>query len=415
MFRLSFILFLTTFANALETKVVNLPNSLTAPLLTNKKKVLKNTSKLYILRTTDVIDSLNRNSFWLERYLDVDKTVITNLDKLPKNASHKVFLLNTLLNSCPREKLKKYPNSVLGVHSVFESTSIPQVWVDDLNQNFDFVSVSDPFLVDVYKNSGVEIPIFFLPEGSLLEDWLNLVPPKEHSGPFLFLASGALFQPRKNHDLLIEAFQLAFGNREDVQLKIHARGPTHSLYADQAAELITRYDLCNCKNIIFHYGTLDDKEYKKLFLSCNCLVNIASGEGFSITPREALAVGIPAILTDNSAQTTICNSGFVRAVPCSKEIDGFYNEFGCVGHQYNPTVEEVAKALLDVYNNYLYYKELAEKAKPWVEQYTAAHLIPKWKNLLAPSHVILGERNEVTNEYLMTNSPTLYEKLCALK
>ncbi|NNM43780.1 MAG: hypothetical protein HKM07_05505, partial [Chlamydiae bacterium] len=48
-------------------------------------------------------------------------------------------------------------------YSMVESTKIPQAWVSILNTYFDAVAVPDEFLVDVYKNSGVSIPIYIVP------------------------------------------------------------------------------------------------------------------------------------------------------------------------------------------------------------------------------------------------------------
>ena len=66
---------------------------------------------------------------------------------------------------------------------------------------------------------------------------------KEKKGePFVFLASGSFYQPRKNHDLLIEAFLEAFQDREDVQLKIQARGPIGSnTFNSKANELTQKF------------------------------------------------------------------------------------------------------------------------------------------------------------------------------
>ena len=101
----------------------------------------------------------------------------------------------------------------------------------------------------------------------------------------------------------------------------------------------------------------------------------------------------------------------MRAVPCKVRIDAFYDGFGKVGYQFNPTVDDVVEALLDVYQNYSHYKALAIAAKPWVEQFTAKKLITRWEMLLSPKQVLFGSRNEVTDTYFMTNSLKLYAKL----
>lgn len=373
--------------------------------------------EVLILKSSNPDCSLNKHGQWLEKYLNVPKLVVNSKGGLPENLSNKVIFLTALQYDFPVKEIRQSSDSILCAQSMFEATAVPQEWVDKLNRYFDFLTVPDEFLVTAYKQSGVNIPIFMIPSGFFVETWLQLKPLRKSKLPFVFVASGSLHQPRKNHDLLIEAFQKAFGDREDVQLKIQVRGHSNDPFQKKANELIEKYSLNHSKNISFHYGTMDDQAYKELFLSCDCFVNISSGEGFSITPREALAIGIPTIVTDNTAQTTICKNGCVRAVPCKIIIDAFYpNGFQSqyIGHQFNPTLEDLQESLLDVYNDYDHYLMLAKKAKPWLQQYTVKELLPKWRSFLYPEQILLGDRNEITNEYFMTDSEELFQKMTAL-
>ena len=64
----------------------------------------------------------------------------------------------------------------------------------------------------------------------------------------------------------------------------------------------------------------------------------------------------------------------------------------------------------DVYENYDYYCKKAAKGRDWVRQYLGENLKAKYVSLLKPKKVILGFRNEATNDYLVTDSVELYNK-----
>ena len=55
-------------------------------------------------------------------------------------------------------------------------------------------------------------------------------------------------------------------------------------------------------------------KYIEFISTFDCYVNLSKGEGFSIPPRESLALGIPCIISDNTAHKTICDSGLVLPV-----------------------------------------------------------------------------------------------------
>ena len=58
-------------------------------------------------------------------------------------------------------------------YSMLESTKIMPEWVMMMNLYFDAVIVPDPFLVEVYQNSGVTIPVFCIPLAIDMESLLK--------------------------------------------------------------------------------------------------------------------------------------------------------------------------------------------------------------------------------------------------
>ena len=116
--------------------------------------------------------------------------------------------------------IENLPKSKIKIaYSMLESTQIPPQWVDILNKNFDAVVVLDSFLVSVYQNSGVVIPIFVLPLGVYIDDFLQKPQRTSSHTPFVF-GSTVAYNERKNYHLLIQAFIEEFGNSPDVILKI---------------------------------------------------------------------------------------------------------------------------------------------------------------------------------------------------
>lgn len=332
----------------------------------------------------------------------------------------------------------KMPDSLIKIaYTMFEATEIPCNWAAILNQKFDMAVVPDPFFVDVYKKCGVTIPIFVLPLPLMLHDFLKIQRPATSHKPFVFGLSGG-FWPRKNHIRVLEAFAAEFGNSPDVKLRLHGRFGEGEIIG-ALADTIKKYNLTNVELIVKPY-TWD--EYLAFYQSLDCYTFLSLGEGFSISPREALACGMPCILTNNTAQITICNSGFVRVVPSNIPIPGLYDchygsDHGCeinrfmriavdqdnmaddinlpfrsgrLGYQFDCTLQDARAAMRDVYQNYTYYLNQAAQGRAWVKQYLCEHLSKKYVNLVKPKTVVFGVENTIRNNFLMTNSKALYEK-----
>jgi len=291
-------------------------------------------------------------------------------------------------------------------YSMLESSRIPSQWAELLNKYFDAVAVPDPFLQEVYRTSGVEIPIFVLPLGLDMSSFLNQPLKKKRNVPFCFVNVSSMI-PRKNHEGLIRAFYRAFGNDPNVQLHMNYRSGSMTL-TGKIQELIASL---NMQNIFLTGKRLNAKDYLDFVSKGDAFVSLAKGEGFSIQPREAMALGLPVIISNNTAHKTIIESGLACAVSCPRSEDAynFYLKCTC-GEEYLADEVEAAALLRDVYENYERYLAGAEKRREWAAHYTFDHLKPLYRSLVAPKQVILGDRDEITEEYVMTSSNELYLK-----
>ena len=289
---------------------------------------------------------------------------------------------------------------------MFESTRIPKEWVHILNTSFDGAIVPDEFLVKVYQESGVKIPVFVIPLGRDFSRYLN-APLKETRGrPFVF-ANFSACNARKNQLKLVRAFGDVFGNSPEVELRMGWRWADGEVPRGILAELAAR----GLTNVTIDQQAFDADAYFERFQEVDCYVNIATGEGFSIQPREAMALGIPVIVTDNTGQKTICDSGLVRVVPSPYEIRALYPFPGDFGVQYQCRTEDVEEALRDVYTNYEAYLQRGAEARAWASGYHFTNMTPLYRSLVKPVRVVLGARDEIRADgTVVTASKALFRK-----
>jgi glycosyltransferase involved in cell wall biosynthesis len=207
--------------------------------------------------------------------------------------------------------------------------------------------------------------------------------------------------------LLVEAFINAFGNNPDVALVINSRF-CHPTVGKQIQDKIKKKKITN---VHLNIKCLSWKDYIQFMQSIDCYVSFSKGEGYAIIPREALALGIPVILSDNTAHTSLCDTGFVKAVPSlvKESIDyDYFRHQNC--YFSNCMLTDATEALRDVHNNYADYLQKAHAGREWVKQFSHLQLKRKYLNLVKPAKVLYGNKNEITDEYLMTSSLQLFKK-----
>ena len=337
--------------------------------------------------------------------------VVKSILKKPVNVG-KVVLYEDLIWAPDNDSRRHLPlqrkdRELRIAYSMLESSSIPEQWVEILNQYFDMVVVPDSYLVNAYKNSGVVIPIYEVPLALHMDSFLSQPLKQEKKTPFIFANYGACID-RKNQLLLIKAFGNVFGGRKDVFLFINGRDQDE-VVVNSLREAIKNDHL---DNVCFSKLTLNKQSYLKNFTCVDCYVSLSKGEGFSIQPREAMALGIPVIVSNNTAQTTICDTGFVCPVPSAIQEPVYYCNNYSAGHCFQCNLSDVENALRDVYNNYEYYLNKGAKARAWAAQYNYSHSKTRelFHTLLLPSSVILGLENTITDSCLVTNSVDLFKK-----
>jgi glycosyltransferase involved in cell wall biosynthesis len=347
---------------------------------------------------------------------DVPEKIKKVINSSQPNAKSYVSILEDFLYTPhhrrgPQEYYKKMPESLIKLaYTMFESDRIPDEWVEILNSNFDAAIVPNEFLVPVYKNSGVTVPIFVLPLGIYMQEFLEQPLPQytQKPNPVIFLHSGT-FCERKNQLSLLEAFASEFGNLESVKLILHGREGLKYF-----KKLQERVQELNVTNVELRLERLSRSAYTELISSCHIYVTVALGEGVDIPLHQALAAGKEAVVSNNTAHTTICNTGLVYPVESTIKQPAFYPHLNSyVGYNWQCTKEDIQAALRKAYEEYPRNLHQAPARRAFAAQYSYSNktLRTMYRSLVKPKRVFDGPENIITKDgYIITNCPKLRMK-----
>lgn len=204
----------------------------------------------------------------------------------------------------------KEPGKKMVNYTIWETTKLHPDWVPYINDNADKVLVGCDWNVEVFKDSGVTVPIGCIPHSIDLNDSKNVVP-YEITGisenTFTFYS---IFQwtERKDPLALIKAYWHAFQNNEDVALVLKSYRSDYSDGEKEAIRLtikrlkyVTKFD--NYPKIYFISDMLTEDEIRGLHKCGDCYVTADRGEGFGLSPFTAGAYGKPVIATGFGGST----------------------------------------------------------------------------------------------------------------
>jgi len=163
----------------------------------------------------------------------------------------------------------------------WETTVVPKSWIGKIN-GFDGLLVPCKQNIEDFKNSGIKIPIELIHWGIDPDKFYPLTRPDRPV--FTFGSLGAL-SIRKGTDLLIAAFKEAFPNEKDVKLICKTSYNTYPFGAKDDRIEVQMTPVSNQELITDFFQKID------------CFVFPTRGEGFGMTPLEAMATGVPAIVT----------------------------------------------------------------------------------------------------------------------
>lgn len=179
-------------------------------------------------------------------------------------------------------------------YTMVENTMINKEWVEVCN-GMDAIFVPSPYLLDVFKECGVTVPIKVVKQGVDSRKFPYISRPKKSI--FTFGSIGYMDE-RKNWKDLVVAFMSEFDLLEPVELVIKNSNKyfEYIKFSDHRIKVINK--------------ELSYQEVTDLYTTFDCFVFPSHAEGSGLPPREAMATGLPVILTNWSGLEEVCDPKF---------------------------------------------------------------------------------------------------------
>ncbi len=204
----------------------------------------------------------------------------------------------------------------------WEFGSIPREWVRNMSAHVDEVWVPSHYVRDCYIQSGVPSErVFVVPNGVDIGLFNpdNAPYPLKTKKTFKFLFVGGTIQ-RKGIDILLDVYTKTFSSGDDVCLVIKDMGGQTFYKGQTAKDWIGRFQADpGSPEIEYIEHTLSDREIAGLYTACDCLVHPYRGEGFGLPIAEAMASGLPVIVTGHGAALDFCDDKTSYLIP-AKEV-----------------------------------------------------------------------------------------------
>jgi glycosyltransferase involved in cell wall biosynthesis len=196
----------------------------------------------------------------------------------------------------------------LAVIQPWEFGAIPADWIAPLRRDVDEVWVPSEFVRAMYLRAGLDAdrvhvvpngvdPDRFTPEGRRLE--------LEDAPGLRFLFVGGAIQ-RKGVDVLLAAWQTAFAGRDDVTLVVKDFG-SGGVYRNADRSALKALAASGAAPRVVHLDAdLSSDDLAALYRSCDVFVHPYRGEGFAMPVLEAMASGLPVIVTGGGPTDEFC-------------------------------------------------------------------------------------------------------------
>jgi len=266
--------------------------------------------------------------------------------------------------------------------TMFETTKIPPDWAKICNKTLDILIVPSGENKKIFKNCGVEIPIKVIP--LWVDDCYKYYDrPKRKIFTFLFVG-GVDDHNRKGWYELQKAFKLEFKKEKDVRLIFKC------LFINIHNEMALQ--IMEDDRISFVKEKLKNKELYELYKKADCFVFPTHGEGFGLPPLEAMATGLPTIVTDWMGCKEFVDNKICYPLKVDKLEEALFPDtYGDVGNWAYISIKELRRQMRYVYEH---QKEARQKgklaAKVVNKKYRFKHFTEALEKTVKPSGIKIG-------------------------
>ena len=182
----------------------------------------------------------------------------------------------------------------------WEFGRLPRSWVEPILDTVDEVWAYSRSVERAYVASGVPaervkvVPLGVDPDR--FRPGLTPLPLATTVGVKLLFVGGTI--PRKGFDVLLAAYRTAFTAADDVCLVVKEFGAGTFYRGQTAAPLVERHRSDpDAPEVEYLTADLGEDELPRLYAACDVLTHPYRGEGFGLPVLEAMACGLPVVVT----------------------------------------------------------------------------------------------------------------------
>ncbi len=293
----------------------------------------------------------------LGRLPDAERDAVQSLAGLPAHESGPVVVISQHYPvHVPQE-----PADARLAYVFWEESLIPPATVDVLNAHFHAVLAPSRFVAKALVDSGVSRPVHTVGFAPDLSAYAGLPGPypAQPGGCTTFLHVSSAF-PRKGVDVLLAAYARAFRAADPVRLVIKTFPNPHNDAAARIAAL--RQADPDAPYIELVDADLDDAGLLALFAAANAIVLPARGEGFNLPAAEAMAAGVPLIVTGFGGHMDFCDASNARLVTYRLAISRSHVA-SAMSLWAEPDVDDLASALREMLTDHAEATARAARAR----------------------------------------------------
>lgn len=253
------------------------------------------------------------------------------------------------------------------LYTMIEGDTVPDSWHPFLKMA-DYIIVPTTFVQGAFERAGFKTSVIPLGYDESIFSYVE----RKGNHPYTFFHYEA-FQDRKGWQDLLDAWFMALNEEEyDARLILKTIKPY-----DQVPE-----DLKQFSNVKVISGEIPHHALFDILSEVDCFVFPSRGEGFSLPPLEAMATGLPVILSRGHSHMDYYDERYMYGVDCDIKIPARYPNWPDQGSFLRCNLDSLASVLKHVYSNKQEAKEKGKLAAEYVKKYTYHNTAEKLSTFL---------------------------------